>query len=249
MSDSENSSEMRGDGDENAGRRQLPRGEREWSELLSRADRETARFLRFYAKSFGEAKTASDFENDIDRLDECALAMGWHLSDGGESETADGSSSSDSSREIEADAAPSPAGAQAFPEVYSLHNLPECIAIRAICDFARSRREILLDSPEAGQGSARAGTTLAETLSGICRDMTLAVDAEDALEFGLAICLTKKAHAALNRHFAEIIECFGNVREESGQRALRELRSALMDLRDICLRILRDSCAELEKQR
>lgn len=249
MSDSENSSEMRGDGDENAGRRQLPRGEREWSMLLSRADRETARFLRFYAKSFGEAKTASDFENDIDRLDDCALAMGWHLSDGDESSATAEVSSSDSTMEIEADSAPSPVGAQAFPEVYSLHNLPECIAIRAICDFARSRREILLNFSESGQDSARAGTVLAETLAGICRDMMLAVDAEDALEFGLAICLTKKAHTALNRHFAEIVGCFGDIREESGQRALRELRSALMDLRDICLRILRDSCAELEKQK
>ena len=254
MSESENQSEARGDGDENAGRRQLPRGEREWSALLRRADLEAARFLRFYSKSFAKAENADEVESDLDRLDECALAMGWSTVSDDESSDANGTvdgiaPNSEIPPSEGGVPAPSPAAAQTFPDVYSLHNLPECIAIRAICDFARARRDLLLESSFGRKLSARAGTALAETLSMVCRDMMLAVDAEDALEFGLAICLTKKSHAALNRHFAEIADLVGNSDDERGVRAAAELRCALMDLRDICLRILRDSREELEKQK
>ena len=71
MKDSENSSDA---GSDENGRRQISRGEGEWRDILRRADRETARFLGFYEETFRAEQDAAG-----DRLDRCALAMGWHL--------------------------------------------------------------------------------------------------------------------------------------------------------------------------
>ncbi len=249
MSDYENNSEMRGNGDDNAGNRQIPRGEREWDALLRRAKNETARFIQFYENSFRDA-SAAEIESDLDRLDECALAMGWQtVSDGDDADVpavelpALGESSSEPNAR-ERDAAPP------LPDVYSLHNLPECIAVRAICICVRSRLKILLKYvPVAGKTSlAWTAISLTETLDLVERNLMLAVDAEDALEFGLAVCLTKRAHAELNCYFANFEKLTENLRGASEIRHARQIRCALMDLRDICLRILRDARAESEKK-
>lgn len=226
--------ENRQDGNENGnGHRQVSRTEREWRGLLLRAERETARFLNFYEETFRIPE--EEREADGDRLDHCALAMGWHLS-----------TDTPSEENLIGEGNPEAASAE-FPSVYSLHNLPESIAISAIYTFARSRWIRLWKTPYAGKLSARAGFALAESLAGAQRDMLLAIDAEDAMEFGLAICLMKNVHHTLNRHFAEM-ECLPTaVNDETYTATVQELRCALMDLRDICLRILRDARTELGK--
>lgn len=232
MNESENRQES--EGGENKGR-QVLRTEREWRNLLTRSERETARFLKFYEESF---TVPEDALNGGDRLDHCALAMGWHLS---------AESAAAGEEEFSAETPEPEARSVEFPSVYSLHNLPESIAVAAICLFVRSRWKRLWDTPYAGKLSARAASTLAETLATAQRDMFLAIDAEDAMEFGLAICLMKNVHTALNRHFAEM-ECLPTaVNDPAYSNTVQELRCALMDLRDICLRILRDARAELSK--
>ena len=235
MNESENRQEANG-GENSNGRRQILRTEREWRELLDRSERETARFLKFYEASFQIPEEERDFDGD--RLDHSALSMGWHLS----AESSDGAEDVPA-EESSAESAP----AQEFPAVYSLHNLPESIAVSAIYRFACARWQRLWKTPYAGKLSARSGSALSESLAFAQRDMLLAIDAEDAMEFGLAICLMKNVHSALNRHFAEM-ECLPTaVNDDDYTNLVRELRCALMDLRDICLRILRDARNEISK--
>ena len=234
MSESENQQES-GNGESGNGRRQVLRTEREWRSLLLRAESETARFLKFYEETFRVPEEELDEEGD--RLDRCALAMGWHLS--AEVEDGDGPAIPEKNDAEE--------NVPAFPAVYSLHNLPESIAVSAIYNFARKHWQRIWKTPYAGKISPRSASNLADSLSAAHRDMLLAIDAEDAMEFGLAICLMKNVHAALNRHFAEM-ECLPTaVNDDAYSATVNELRTALMDLRDICLRILRDARRELAK--
>ncbi len=251
MSDYENNSEMRGNGDDNAGNRQIPRGEREWDALLRRAQNEVDRFIRFYEKSFCDA-TASEIESDLDRLDECARAMGWQtVPDDVDADADDNVPAADplclnesanepDARERDDDAS----------DVYSLYNPPESIAVSAICTCVCFHLKLLQKHVPGAEKSSLAwiAISLTETLNAARRNLTLAVDAENALEFGLAVCLTKRAHAELNRYFADFEKLTENLRGDSEIRHARQIRCALMDLRDICLRILRDARAELEKK-
>lgn len=245
MKDSENSSDA---GSDENGRRQISRGEGEWRDILRRADRETARFLGFYEETFRAEQDAAG-----DRLDRCALAMGWHLGspEDGEDDSGAatrGNAADFSPEQLPGDSLPLPAvPAPDFSAVYSLHNLPECIAVGALFRFARSRWCALWESPHGAKLSAGTAAALSETLSSAQRDMMLAVDAEDALEFGLAVCLMKNAHAALNGHFALMEKLSVPKQDQACARASRELRCALMDLRDVCLRVLLDARRELEK--
>lgn len=240
MSDSENRQNPNSGGD-NGSRHQACRGEEDWRGLLRRADGEIARFLGFYEESV----RIPEEELDGDRLDRCALAMGWHLSSDDEPDASGGDAADSDEENASGDDVP----AQEFSAVYSLHNLPESIAVSAVARFAESRWNRLLRLPCADGFSARSASALAGTLASAHRDMLLAIDAEDALEFGLAICLMKNAHAALNRHFAEMENFPAPPREAACVKLIRELRCALMDLRDVCLRILRDSREELDALR
>lgn len=231
----ESKNKQNSDGNDGANRRQVLRGEDEWRELLNRADRETARFLEIYEASF--LLPVEEQENG-DRLDRCAVTMGWHLSE--DADDAADAPDDFSSNENDADPASQDAANAEFPPVYSLHNLPECIAISALFRFARARIATLVRS---GTLRAFSAERLAETLADAYRDMLIAVDAEDALEFGLSICLMKNAHAAINRNFAEM-EQLPPPRTEKYARIVRELRCAMMDLRDMCLRIIRDAREE-----
>ena len=244
MKDSENSTDA---GSDENGRRQITRGEADRRDKQRRADRETARFLGFYEETFRAEQDAAG-----DRLDRCALAMGWHLGapEEGDDDSGDarGNAADFSPEQLPGDSLPSPAvPAPDFSAVYSLHNLPECIAVGALFRFARSRWCALWKSPHGAKLSAETAAALSETLSSAQRDMMLAVDAEDALEFGLAVCLMKNAHAALNRHFALMEKLSVPKQDQACARASRELRCALMDLRDVCLRVLLDARRELEK--
>lgn len=233
-----NNSENRQDppGGDNENRRQILRNEAYWHALLHRAEDETVRFFRIYEKVIAIPEDEQDFD---DRLDYCARQMGWHVSSEDDSGIVPAIEKLQNVQEN--------TDGKEFPAVYSLHNLPECIAVSAIHVLARSRWRDLWKMPCAKRISPYMVTLLAETLTNAQRDLLLAIDAEDALEFGLAICLTKKAHMYLNRHF-EAMESLPNaMHDENYTRHITEIRKAVMDLRDICLRIMRDARIELEK--
>ena len=204
--------------------------ESEWRRILTRAKKETERFQNFYE--------TLRVKPDEDRLDKCALAMGWQLS-GPANADAD-----DAAPEPELDFEPVPPPEP--PLVYSLQNTPECIAVSALFRCANKRWAKMFSFPcGAGKLPARAGASLIKTLDNAERDMLLAIDAIDASEPNLSIALMKDAHESLNRHFAEMEV----VPAVSGNRAytkqLESVRAVIFDLREMCLRIIRDAHEEL----
>lgn len=242
MSDSQNKDDTHGNDDGNNRRRQVSRSEHEWREILKRANKETDRFLKLYEDSF---LLPEEEQENGDRLDRCAVAMGWHLSedeDGIEKNSGNNGESDDFSNDGNAEES---SHEQDFPQIYSLHNLPECIAISALVLFAKKLHRELLRLNVLSPISA---ALLAETLGEAHRDMLLAVEAEDAGEFGLSICLMKNAHNALNNYLAE------TKFSRPAKKYLHEfalivnyLNSVIFDLRDMCLRILRDARGEMAR--
>lgn len=233
MSDSQNKDDTHGNDDGNNRRRQVSRSEHEWREILKRANKETNRFLKLYEDSF---LLPEEEQENGDRLDRCAVAMGWHLSED--------ENEQDSSDEIPLDKSAlddSDAGTPEFPPVYSLHNLPESIAIAALFQFVRKRHSKLSDK----RTFPTSITTVMERMLGDAyRDMFLAIDAGDALEFGLSICLMKNAHYALNEYLQGLNYLLGG---KTYPRLKRKIVCAVLDLRDMCLRIMRDARIEMER--
>lgn len=205
--------------------------ETEWTHFIAWADCETERFRRFYE--------TLEIRADEDRLDKCALAMGWQL-DGDETETREEIVKM-FGQDFSITPPPGP------PPVYSLLNTTEVVAIRAIVDssqnrlrsiFARERKTLSTFSPETILALA-AGFSRAE------QSMMLAIDALSAQENGLAILMMKRAHAAWNEYLgiaAQLGEALARETISEGSRSdFSALRRGIFDLRELCLRIIRDA--------
>jgi len=231
MSNSQNKNNANGDDGNSDNRRQGLRRESEWRKILNRANQETARFLKIYEESFLLPK--EEQENN-DRLDSCAIAMSWSVRDDDEP---------DSDDEISLDGnddKPADAGTPAFPPVYSLHNLPESIAIAALFQFMKKCQ--LEFSREQAFPTANL-VVMENALGDAYRSMFLAI----ASEFGLTICLMKDAHSALNKY----LQGFRFLRTKKSGQHLKIVKKralcAVLDLRDMCLRIMRNARNEMAK--
>ncbi len=203
--------------------------ETEWAQFLGWADHEVERFKRFYE--------SLEIRPDEDRLDKCALAMGWQL-DGNEAETKE---------EIakmfgEGFAVTPPPGP---PPVYSLLNTTEAIAIRAIVSYAKARLLYIYQREAQYFMTFRPDVTLG--LSGRLSEseqmMLLAIDAISARENALAKLLMKRAHVAWNDYLGLMPDMLSAISKSSriSRRYYDELREAIFDLRELCLRIIRDA--------
>lgn len=203
--------------------------EAEWKQFLDWADREVERFKRFYA--------SLEIRPGEDRLDKCALAMGWQL-DGNEDETKE-----EIVKMFGEDFAITPPPGP--PPVYSLLNTTEAVAIRAIIAYAREhllaiyRREgpsLLTFGPETTLGLS-GGFAAPE------QAMLLAIDAISARENALAKLLMKRAHAAWNDYLGLLPNLLSALPKSSriSRRHYDDLREAIFDLRELCLRIIRDA--------
>ena len=203
--------------------------ETEWRQFLEWADREVERFKRFYA--------GLEIRPNEDRLDKCALAMGWQL-DGNEAETKE-----EIAKMFGEDFTVTPPPGP--PPVYSLLNTTEAVAIRAIIAYARERlfsiyrqesQLFVLPGPDTTLGLA-GGFAAPE------QAMLLAIDAISARENALAKLLMKRAHAAWNDYLglmSDLRSAIANASKAS-RRCYEELREAIFDLRELCLRIIRDA--------
>lgn len=211
--------------------------EAQWAEFIDRADAETLRFAELYARL-----RVADGE---DRLDQCALAMGWQL-DGDEEKPV-------SPREaMLRDLAPPP------PPVYSLLNTTEAVAVRAVAMFARRRLTAIFSETAPPSEFARL-VRIFRLFSGIGaaqEAMLLAVDALSAREYGAAKVHMKRALACWNVLLGELaqVQRRAKAREKRplrsgvprrGAEALfADVRRAVFDLRELCLRIIRDAREE-----
>lgn len=205
--------------------------ESEWAHFIAWADREVVRFRNFYE--------TLEIRADEDRLDKCALAMGWQL-DGEESETQE---------EIlkmfgdDFKIVPPPGP----PPVYSLLNTTEVVAIRAIVDASQSRiRSIFLRDRHALEAfPTEKFFALASGFSRAEQAMMLAIDALSARENGLATMLMKRAHAFWNDYLGIVAQLGETLRAakvaEISFADFSALREGVFDLRELCLRIIRDA--------
>lgn len=260
MSEHEDRREPTG-GDES--RRRFLRSERVWRRILRRADRSVTQFANFYehfVRDTGGLSCGSDC------LDNCARAMGWQLSGdededdaeneagnensplGGNADPAENAENSDEN----ADSARGNDDADFSPEkslpalpVYSLQNLPVSIAATAIYTFAREYWNRIWLGKLGEKLPAFAAAEVLEPLADAHRDLLLGIDAREASECGLAICLLKRALSALNVHFeaaAKILVPPDAVKkDEKYADARAAVRLAALDLRELCLRILRET--------
>lgn len=205
--------------------------EAEWTHFIAWSDHEVGRFRRFYE--------TLKVRPDEDRLDKCALAMGWQL-DGDEAETRD-----ELIKMFGADFTVTPPPGP--PPVYSLLNTTEVVAIRAIVDSLQARicsifsigKKMTVLFPSEKMLALAAGFSRAE------QAMMLAIDALSARENTLATALMKRAHGAWNHYLgllAELGNALDSAEAEKTQHAhYSALREGIFDLRELCLRIIRDA--------
>lgn len=208
--------------------REVHCSESQWRKILLRAQNEVERFLKFY-----ETLPVGD---DEDRLDKCAGAMGWQFSI---EESKTPIAEIDTYAGENKNPAPLP--------IYSLQNMPECIAVNALCKFIKKRWADLFMLPYgAGKLPARVGASLLTMLASTEQNMMFAIDAMDAGEYALALTHAKLAHAALNKHFAEMESVPAVSQNAVYAKLVAELYQGSFDLRDLCLRLIRDARGEIE---
>ncbi len=233
---------MKNDGDncsshnDDSGNSEVHCSEAEWRVILSRGRAEAKRFLKLYKTipvKYGE-----------DRLDKCAVAMGWQLAG------SDGREETDELPfEFDEPIKPPPP----TPAVYSLHNTPEAIAMFALFENISELLLSLFPLVEV-QTPLRAVTlaSCAETVKALAnaeRDMLLAIDAMDASEHGLATILMKNSLEALNTHFPKLSKMLsGGSMGITAKKIVEEIHTSVFDLRELCLRVIRDATAESDTE-
>ena len=247
MSEHEDRREPTG-GDES--RRRFLRSERVWRRILRRADRSVTQFSNFYEHFVRDTAGPSC---GSDCLDNCARAMGWQLSGDDEEEDEDnGNGGSGENASAARERAAGPEGGNPVPAlpVYSLQNLPVSIAATAIYAFAGEYWRVIWNGKLGEKLPAAAAAEVLEPLADAHRDLLLGIDAREASECGLAICLLKRSLSALNDHFeaaAKILVSPDAVKnDEKYADARSAVRLAALDLRELCLRILRGAREDAE---
>lgn len=214
--------------------------EEEWAQYIAWADSEAARFRRFYE--------TLEVSADEDRLDKCALAMGWQL-DGEDEALGEEEISKLFGANFKISTPPGP-----IP-VYSLLNTTEVVALRGMIDSAQARLQAIF-SVEAAGAQAFPQEKILRTAVGFSRaeqSMMLAIDALSAREYALAALQMKRAL----RDWNEALGVAGTLAEyakkaEFAPKMTSELNAliqTIFDLRELCLRIIRDSKEAASEER
>lgn len=207
--------------------------EEEWAQYVAWADSEALRFRSFY-----ETLEVRDGE---DRLDKCALAMGWQL---------DGEDEALSEEEIhklfgtgfKISSPPGP-----IP-VYSLLNMTEVVALRGMIGSAQSRLQMVFADETAGAQTFPREEILrmAVGFSRAEQAMMLAVDVLSAREYALATLQMKRALRDWNEALgvAGTLAKYAQNENGSAPKIVSEVNAlvqTIFDLRELCLRIIRDA--------
>ena len=185
----------------------------DWEVYLREQESAIHRYLGFY----------ESLKANPERIDEVADKMGWDRADAEETEereSADKTLFSD--------------------EIYTLQKNPVYIATKAL--FLSLRRSWELTALEPGKIPQTLSIAFLSALHRCEEQAVMAIHALDFGDYAMAICLFKRALAALNSCFA----CIGSEESEGIEaiRALRgDMRARLFDLREIWLRVISD-CRE-----
>jgi len=190
----------------------------DWEVYLREQEGAIHRYLGFY-----ESLPASP-----ERIDEVADRMGWdrtEIEEGDEKETPDKVLFSD--------------------EIYTLQKNPVYIATKAL--FLSLRRSWELTAAVPGKIPQPLSISFLSSLHRCEEQAIMAIHALDFGDYTMAICLFKRALAALNDCFAQI----GSDRADGVAAVCEsrdEMRIRLFDLREIWLRVISDCREDSEKQ-
>jgi hypothetical protein len=189
----------------------------DWEVYLREQESAIHRYLGFY-----ESVKAGP-----ERIDEVADKMGWDCADTEELEERE-----------------SPEKVLFSDEIYTLQKNPVYIATKAL--FLSLRRSWELTSLSPGKIPQCLSVTLLSSLHRCEEQAVMAIHALDFGDYAMAICLFKRALAALNACFAVI-----GTEEADGIETIRELRDdmriRLFDLREIWLRVISDCREDTER--
>ena len=192
---------------------ELAWNEFDWEVYLREQEGAIHRYLGFY----------ESLKAGPDRIDEVADRMGWDRTDGEETEERE-----------------TPEKVRFSDEIYTLQKNPVYIATKAL--FLSLRRSWELTASDPGRVPQPLSIAYLSALHRCEEQAIMAIHALDFGDYAMAICLFKRALAALN-------DCFAHIGSEASEtvKAIREgrdeMRQRLFDLREIWLRVISD-CRE-----
>jgi hypothetical protein len=185
----------------------------DWEVYLREQDGAIQKYLGFY----------ESLKAGPERIDEVADKMGWDRADADEPDERE-----------------TPEKVLFSDEIYTLQKNPVYIATKAL--FLSLRRSWEMTASVPGRVPQTLSITLLSSLHRCEEQAVMAIHALDFGDYAMAICLFKRALAAVN-------DCFAHIGSEAaeGIEAVREcrddMRLRLFDLREIWLRVISD-CRE-----
>ncbi len=190
----------------------------DWEVYLREQDSAIHRYLGYY----------ESMSPGPERIDEVADKMGWDKADGEEPEDRE-----------------NPEKVLFSDEIYTLQKNPVFIATKAL--FLSLRRSWKLEATNPGKIPQPLAIGFLSSLNGCEEQAVMAIHALDFGDYAMAICLFKRALAALNDCF----ECIGSEAADGVAAVCEsrgEMRHRLFDLREIWLRVISDCREDTERQ-
>jgi hypothetical protein len=190
----------------------------DWEVYLREQDGAIHRYLGYY----------ESLAPGPERIDEVADKMGWDRADG-----------------EEPDERETPEKVLFSDEIYTLQKNPVFIATKAL--FLSLRRSWEIEAAVPGRIPQTLAIGFLSSLNRCEEQAVMAIHALDFGDYSMAICLFKRALAALNDCFACIgSEAADGVASVCDGRV--EMRHRLFDLREIWLRVISDCREDTERQ-
>jgi hypothetical protein len=185
----------------------------DWEVYLREQESAIHRYLGFY----------ESLKAGPDRIDEVADKMGW-----------------DRTEAEESDEREAPEKVLFTDEIYTLQKNPVYIATKAL--FLSLRRSWELNASVPGRVPQPIAIAFLSSLHRCEEQAIMAIHALDFGDYAMAICLFKRALAALNDCFAQVGSDAAD-RNEAICEGRDDIRTRLFDLREIWLRVISD-CRE-----
>ena len=190
----------------------------DWEVYLREQDGAIHRYLGYY----------ESLAPGPERIDEVADRMGWDRADGEEPDDRE-----------------NPEKVLFSDEIYTLQKNPVFIATKAL--FLSLRRSWELEAAAPGKIPQALAIGFLSSLNRCEEQAVMAIHALDFGDYAMAICLFKRALAALNDCFASIgSEAADGVAAVCAGRG--EMRHRMFDLREIWLRVISDCREDTQRQ-
>jgi hypothetical protein len=190
----------------------------DWEVYLREQDGAIHRYLGYY----------ESLAPGPERIDEVADRMGWDRADGEEPDDRE-----------------NPEKVLFSDEIYTLQKNPVFIATKAL--FLSLRRSWELEAAVPGRIPQALAIGFLSALNRCEEQAVMAIHALDFGDYAMAICLFKRALAALNECFASIgSDAADDVAAVCAGRG--EMRHRMFDLREIWLRVISDCREDTQRQ-